>query len=188
MGKMLYFSSLSYDERRMIIDYLFKDVDFIKNVLLEYSHSKRFKEFLLQNEIFSYKELSLHTEKEVKAISNKNFAEKLRCMLKQRGLDFLPSINDARIRKENDTFSSVVQAKKYIIAKNAGIANGDIISIKSSGEQYVVLSCSVYMSLDAKRYEVVYGTKDNKRINANDICSVNNTAYDFKDKMKNIGL
>lgn len=188
MGEMLYFSSLSSDERRMIIDYLFKDVDFIKNVLLEYSHSKRFKEFLLQNEIFSYKALSLHTEKEVKAISNKNFAEKLRGMLKQRGLDFLPSINDARIIKANDTFSSVVQAKKYIIAKNAGIANGDIISIKSSGEQYVVLSCSVYMSLDAKRYEVVYGTKDNKRINANDICSVNNTAYDFKDKMKNIGL
>ena len=92
----------------------------------------------------------MHTEKEVKAISNKNFAEKLRGMLKQRGLDFLPSINDARIRKANDTFSSVVQAKKYIIAKNAGIANGDIISIKSSGEQYVVLSCSVYMSLDAK--------------------------------------
>ena len=47
MGKILYFSSLSSDERRMIIDYLFKDVDFIKNVLLEYSHSKRFKEFLL---------------------------------------------------------------------------------------------------------------------------------------------
>ena len=188
MGEMLYFSSLSSDERRMIIDYLFNDVDFIKNVLLEYSQSKRFKEFLLQNEIFSYKALSLHTEKEVKAISNKNFAEKLRGMLKQRGLDFLPSINDARIRKANDTFSSVVQAKKYIIAKNAGISNGDIISIKSSGEQYVVISCSGYMSLDAKRYEVVYGTKDKKRINANDICSVNNTAYDFKDKMKNIGL
>ena len=188
MGEMLYFSSLSSDERRMIIDYLFKDVDFIKNVLLEYSHSKRFKEFLLQNEIFSYKALSLHTEKEVKSISNKNFAEKLRGMLKQRELDFLPSINDARIRKANDTFSSVVHAKKYIIAKNAGIANGDIISIKSSGDQYVVLSCSVYMSLDAKRYEVVYETKDNKRINANDICSVNNTAYYFKDKMKNIGL
>ena len=99
MGEMLYFSSLSSDERRMIIDYLFKDVDFLKNVLLEYSHSKRFKEFLLQNEIFSYKALSLHTEKEVKAISNKNFAEKLRGMLKQKGLDFLPSINDARIRK-----------------------------------------------------------------------------------------
>lgn len=45
MGEMLYFSSLSSDERRMIIDYLFKDVDFIKNVLLEYSHSKRFKAF-----------------------------------------------------------------------------------------------------------------------------------------------